>query len=156
MATVFPFNNEGKSMPKLEKTIFIAANVEKVFAFMSEPNNLLEIWPSLLEVTNVQPQPTGGCCYDWVYKMAGRRFKGQTETSEFILNRRMVNRSVDGILGTIIISCQPEDGGTWLNFSVEYSIPEVVLTRISKSIVQQMNETEADSTLANVKTRLEN
>lgn len=143
-------------MPKLEKSILIHAKVEKVFAFMSEPSNLLEIWPSLLEVTNVQPQPTGGCCYDWVYKMAGRRFKGQTETSEFILNQRMVNRSVDGILGTIIIVCQPEDGWTWLKFSVEYRIPEVILNRISKSIVQQMNENEADSTLANVKTRLEN
>jgi uncharacterized membrane protein len=143
-------------MPKIEKSILIDAKVEKVFAFMSEPSNLVEIWPSLLEVKNVQPQPTGGCCYDWVYKMAGRRFKGQTETSEFILNRRIVNRSVDGVLGTIIISCQPEDGGTWLRFSVEYSIPDVLLNRITKSIVQQMNENEADSTLANVKTRLEN
>ena len=58
-------------MPKIEKTIFIAAPPEKVFSFMVDPGNLIEIWPSLLELRNVQPLPTGGYCFDWTYKMDG-------------------------------------------------------------------------------------
>ena len=50
-------------MAKIEKTITINAPVEKVFGYVSEPTNLPEIWPSLVEVTDVQPLPNGGKSY---------------------------------------------------------------------------------------------
>jgi uncharacterized protein YndB with AHSA1/START domain len=53
-------------MAKIEKSILINAPVEKVFAFTAEPNNLLEIWPSMLEIKNVESVPNGGRRYDWV------------------------------------------------------------------------------------------
>ena len=78
-------------MPKIEKSIFIGMPLEKIFGFMAEPSNLLEIWPSLLEVRNVQPLPNGGYLYDWTYKMAGMRFEGQAEWTEFVKDRRIVD-----------------------------------------------------------------
>jgi len=44
-------------MAKSEKTITINAPVEKVFSYIEGGTNLPEIWPSLVEVTDVQRLP---------------------------------------------------------------------------------------------------
>jgi hypothetical protein len=46
------------------------APVNKIFTFMAEPNNLPEIWPSLLEVKDVEFLPNGGSSYNWGYQLA--------------------------------------------------------------------------------------
>jgi len=35
---------------KMNKSIFINAKVEKVFAYVEDPSNLPEVWPSMAEV----------------------------------------------------------------------------------------------------------
>jgi uncharacterized protein YndB with AHSA1/START domain len=53
------FQKGGENMAKVEKSVTIKANVEKVFDFMADPRNLPEVWPSMVEVRDVQPSPTG-------------------------------------------------------------------------------------------------
>ncbi|HEX9618072.1 MAG TPA: SRPBCC family protein [Anaerolineales bacterium] len=142
-------------MAKIEKSIFINAPLEKVFAFMAEPNNLPEIWPSLLEVKNVQPLPNGGYCYEWVYKMAGMRFEGQAEWTEFVKNARIVDKNESGIPSTFVWTYQPEDGGTRISVSVEYSLPGAILGKLAEPVIHKMNEHESDTILANLKARME-
>ena len=43
-------------MAKVEKEVIINAPLEKVFSYVSEPGNLLEFWPSLIEIEE-QPMP---------------------------------------------------------------------------------------------------
>ena len=45
-------------MVKLEKSIMIKAPVERVFSFMADPKNLPEVWPSMVEVKDIQPAPS--------------------------------------------------------------------------------------------------
>jgi len=142
-------------MAKIEKSILIGAPVEKVFAFMAEPSNLLEIWPSLLEVRNVQPLPNGGYCYDWTYKMAGMRIEGQAEWTEFVKDQRIVYGNESGIPGTFVWTYRREDGGTRVSVSVEYTIPGAVLARLAEPIIHKMNEHESETILANLKARME-
>jgi uncharacterized membrane protein len=142
-------------MAKIEKSIVIDAPVEKVFTFMAEPNNLLEIWPSLLEIRNVEPLPNGGYCYDWTYKMAGLRFEGRAEWIEFVKDRRVVDRNEGGIPSTFVWTYQPEGAGTRVTMRVDYSIPGAAVGRLAEPIIQKMNEHEAGTILANLKTRME-
>ena len=142
-------------MAKIEKSIFINASVEKVFDFMLEPTNILEIWPSMLEVKNVQSLPNGGYRYDWVYKMAGMRFEGQTETTEVIQNQRVVAENESGIPSTFIWTYQPEDGGTRVTVNVDYTIPGAALGKLAEPIIHKMNEHEGETLLANLKARME-
>jgi len=142
-------------MAKIEKSIFINASVEKVFDFMLEPTNILEIWPSMLEVKNVQSLPNGGYRYDWVYKMAGMRFEGQTETTEVIQNQRVVAKNESGIPSTFIWTYQPEDGGTRVTVNVDYTIPGAALGKLAEPIIHKMNEHEGETLLANLKARME-
>ncbi len=142
-------------MAKVEKTITINAPVEKVFDYIDQPTNLPEIWPSLMEIKDVQTLPNGGHTDRWVYKMAGMRFEGTTEGIEHVTNQRIVSKTKGGVKSTQTWVFQPEAGGTKVTFEVEYNIPIPVLGKLAEAIVVKMNDREGDSILANLKTRME-
>ena len=142
-------------MAKITKMIIINAPVEKVFEFMSNPGNLPEIWPSMVEVKDIKPAPSGGHSYSWVYKMAGMRFEGASDTTEFIANRRTVDKSTKGINSTFVWQYEPANGGTKLTVEVEYVVPVPLLGKLAESIIIKQNEHEADALLANLKARME-
>jgi uncharacterized membrane protein len=142
-------------MAKLVKSIVIGAPVEKVFAFMENPANLPEIWPSMVEVKNLQPAPAGGYNYDWAYKMAGVRLEGASETVEHVPNQLLVDRTTKGIDSEFHWTFQAEGAGTKLTVEVEYKVPIPVLGKLAESIIVKQNDKEADTLLANLKARME-
>ncbi len=143
-------------MAKIEKSIIIDAPVEKVFEFMVDPANLPEIWPSLVEVKDVKQTPEGvGSSYRWVYKMAGMRFEGETETIEYVPNQKVVVKDKGGIEATRTVTFQPENGGTKYTTSAEYTVPIPLLGKLAEAFILRQNEHEADMVLANLKDRME-
>jgi uncharacterized protein YndB with AHSA1/START domain len=142
-------------MAKLVKSISIEAPVDQVFAYMSEPTNQVEIWPSIIEVSEVKRLPDGGYTHDWVYKMAGVRLKGSTRTLEFVPNRRFVEKTRGGLDSTLTWTFEPEDGGTRLTVETEYKVPIPVLGRMAEALILKMNEQEGELVLANLKARME-
>lgn len=142
-------------MSKIEKSLLINAPVEKVFDFMSKPENLPQIWPSLQEVRNVQPLPNGGYTYDFTYKMTGFRVEGHAEWIEFIKNQRIVDQAKSEIPSTFAWSYQTENGGTRVSLKVDYTVPGAILSKLAEPIIHKMNEHEADTVLANLKARME-
>jgi uncharacterized membrane protein len=142
-------------MAKLEQSITIQAPVDRVFAYISEPVNQVEIWPSMVEVTDVKRLPDGGYTHSWVYKMAGVRLKGSTRTVEFVPNQRFVEETKGGIDSIFTRTFEPEDGGTRLTVVTEYKVPIPVLGRMAEAIVVKMNEREGELVLVNLKARME-
>ena len=142
-------------MAKIEKTITINAPVEKVFAYASDPTNLPEFWPSIVEIKDVQQLPSGGRSFGWVYKMAGMRFEGTSEDTEYVANQRSVTENKGGIRSTIAWTYQPEAGGTRLTTVTEYTVPIPLLGRLAEAFIVRLNENEAELLLANLKARME-
>ena len=142
-------------MAKIEKTITINAPVEKVFGYWEEPTNRPEVWPSLVEVKDVERLPSGGARHRWVYKMAGVRFEGTSEDTEVIANQRVVSKSKGGIESTITWTFQPEAGGTKLTVEVEYTVPVPLLGKLAEAFIVKQNEREAELILANLKAKME-
>ena len=141
-------------MVKIMKTTTIEAPPEKVFGYL-EPMHLPEIWPSMVEVKDVEKLPDGGWRYRWVYKMAGIHFKGESETVEIVPNERRVDKTKGGIESTFIWTFKPEDGHTRVELEVDYTVPVPVLGKLAEPFVAKMNEREAETVLANLKDRLE-
>jgi uncharacterized protein YndB with AHSA1/START domain len=141
-------------MATVKKTIAIKAPVEKVFGFVSEPTHLPEIWPSLMEVTDVKRLPNGGTKNRWVYKMAGVRLKGTSEDVEHVMNQRLVSKTEGGTKSTQTWTFQPEGGETKVTFEVEYTMPIPVLGKLAEAVIVKMNEHEGDLVLANLKARM--
>ncbi|MDP3047121.1 MAG: SRPBCC family protein [Chloroflexota bacterium] len=143
-------------MAKITRTITINAPVEKVFGYMTDPTNLPEIWPSMVEVKDAKLLPEHvGSSFAWVYKMAGMRFKGSSEVTEHVTSQRQVTKSTKGIQSMFVWTYQPEGGGTKLTVDLEYTIPVPLLGKLAEAFIVKLNEHEADVLLANLKARME-
>jgi len=143
-------------MAKITRTFTINAPVEKVFSFAADnPANLPKIYPSLIEVKDIKPSPAGGYNFSWIYKMAGMRFEGATETIEYITNQRIVTKSTKGIKTTSVYTYEPEDGGTKITSETEYTVPVPLLGKLAETIILKLNENETNAVIANLKALME-
>ena len=140
-------------MATIKSSITINAPLEKVFEY-TKPENLPEIWPSLVEVKNVKELPSGGYSWDFVYKMAGVKFNGSSKHVEYVENDHTVAQST-GIDSTITWSYEAMAGGTRMTSLTEYKIPVPLLGKVAEAFIVKINENESETTLANVKARLE-
>ena len=140
-------------MATIESTITISAPVEKVFEY-TKPENLPEIWPSLVEVKNIKELANGGYSWDWMYKMAGMNFNGSSEHVEYVENEYTVAKST-GIESTITWKYESVSGGTKMTALTEYKIPVPLLGKVAEAFIVKMNENESETILANLKARLE-
>jgi len=139
---------------KIEKSITINAPVEEVFAYVEDPMNELEYLPSLVAVKDVTGQGVGAH-HRWTYKMAGLRFEGETTVTEYIPNEWMVVETKGGIVSTWSWTFTPEDGGTKLDLTLEYTVPIPVLGKLGEALVLKQNEREAGQAMVNIKAKLE-
>jgi ligand-binding SRPBCC domain-containing protein len=76
-------------MAKFQKSIQISTPVEKVFDYLLNPDNLLEIWPNLVDVKVIKHTSNGELSsYNWNYKIAGmtpgtlQKSLGEDQTGE--------------------------------------------------------------------------
>ena len=142
-------------MRKAGGSITINAPIKKIFDYIKESTNQPEIWPSLMEIKDVQQLPDGKTKNRWVYKMAGIRFEGTSEDVEVVTNERIVSKTKGGVESTQMWMFQPEGDGTKVTFEVEYTVPIAVLGKLAEAIIVKMNEHEGEVILANLKTRME-
>ncbi|MFC1922805.1 SRPBCC family protein [Chloroflexota bacterium] len=142
-------------MAIVTKTININAPVEKIYSYIQVPNNLLEIWPSMIEVKDIQPLPNGGNKYGWVYKMAGMRFEGLSEDTEIVTNQRAVSKTEGGIDSEITWEFQQVEEGTNVSLKAEYTVPIPLIGKLAEAAIVKLNDNEGDAILANLKARME-
>lgn len=143
-------------MASIRRSIRIDAPVEAVFEFVTHPENLVEIWPSLLAVKNVQHAEDGAQSFDWTYKMAGVKFRGHADTTAVEPNKREILHNESGIPATFSWSYQPTGRNeTTVTLEVDYEIPGKILRALAEPFVARLNEREAETLLSNLKTRLE-
>jgi len=142
-------------MRKIAKSVMIDAPVERVYDYLTRPMNLPDIWPSLIDVENVDREADGSHSFDWTYKMAGIRFHGHSNTTEVAPNRLVVAHNESGIPSTFRYEYGSKDGGTHLRLEIEYEVPGKVLDKLAEPIIARINEREAETLLNNLKEMME-
>ena len=140
---------------KLVKSITLKSPIAKVFAYLEEPVNLPEIWPSLIDADAVERIPNGGTRLLWVYKLIGMRLEGTGETTEYLPNQKMMFKIKGGIEGTVTWVLQPKPGGTKVTFEAECTVPVRLLSRVTGAFIARGCEREAELILLNLKDRME-
>jgi uncharacterized membrane protein len=146
---------EVQIMVSVQKTITVNAPVEQVYDYVTNPANMPEVWPSLVEIKDVAPLPDGGHQYRWVYKMAGMRFEGNGRNTDLTPPQRVVAINEGGIESKLDWTFAAAEGGTTVNLDVEYTVPLPLLGRLAEAIIVRQNEREMELLLANLKARLE-
>lgn len=142
-------------MTEVRTTVSIDAQPEDVFAYMDDPHNQVEITPSLTEVRDIEELPNGGKRLGYTYQMAGVGLDGTMETTEYEPAERVVFEMTGAIDGTIEWTFETENGTTRVTYTAEYDLPVPVLDRVVEPFAVRYNERELETTLANLKTRLE-
>jgi uncharacterized protein YndB with AHSA1/START domain len=137
-----------------ERSITIDQPIETVFEYIADPMHLLPVWPGLVEIKNVKKLPAGGYTFGYVYYMAGKRFEGLAEYSEFVPQSRIVCKLAGGIEGTLTFKFQPVGKQTTLYFAVAYTIPTPLLEqfKLPEPAFKELSVHEIDCLLANLKT----
>ena len=145
-------------MEEIFKEIIVNTSLEKVFKYVENPSNWPEFWPSLIKVTDLQPLSDGGYRAKFEYKMAGRRFKGVGEFTDYAPNDWFVVTTKDGISSKITFTFRtfnekPQSSQTRVTLTIEYTIPIPLLGKIAEIAVRQMNEQEIGLVLSNLQAR---
>lgn len=142
-------------MHRVKKSIEIKAPVARVWEYLTTPQNWPGIWPSMIEVSNVERKADGWHKFDWVYKMAGLHFKGHAEPVRFEQNKYFEMKNEGGIPATFRWTYEARGNGTLINVEIEYDLPMPVLGRLAEAVVTKLNDREMTSVLENAKTAIE-
>ena len=142
-------------MAKVDKEVWIEAPLEKTFGYISKPSNLLEVWPSLMDIRDVQSLPNGGYSLRWLYKMLGMRFHGSAEYTQIIPNQFFVVETKGGINSTISWTVRSREKKTRVTLTIDYTVPIPLLGKLAEAIVLNMNDHEGDLIMTNLQNILE-
>jgi len=143
-------------MKKITRTVEIKAPVQRVYDFLTQPENLPSIWPNMVSVSNVTVAANGSHDFDWIYKMAGLHFKGHAETLEAVPGKLVRMRNQRGIPSTFVWTYEGLNGsGTRLTVAVEYEIPTPIIGKIAEALLVKLNERDCENLLANLKDAME-
>ncbi|HEY95900.1 MAG TPA: SRPBCC family protein [Dehalococcoidia bacterium] len=145
-------------MEKINKEIIVNTSIEKVFKYVENPINWLEFWPSIIDITDLQPLPDGGYRAKFEYKMAGRRFKGEGKFTDYAPNNWFVVTTKGGISSKITFTFRTfneklRSSQTRVTLTIEYTIPIPLLGKIAEIVIRKMNDQEIELVMANLRAR---
>jgi uncharacterized membrane protein len=142
-------------MKQVKKTIRINAPASRVYEHLTRPANLVEIWPNMVEVTNVKRAPDGANSFDWVYKMVGVRFHGHCDTVRADQNRSIELENKIGIKSHFRFTFAGRDDTTDLTLDADYEVPIPLIGKVAEKFLVKLNERDMETLLANLKERVE-
>jgi carbon monoxide dehydrogenase subunit G len=142
-------------MQRLHATIEINASAEAVFDYVTHPENLPHVWPSMASVSNVERRADGSHSFDWLHKVGPLRVKGHGETERVEANRLCVVNNTGGIESTFRWTLEPNGASTRLDVDVSYAVPTPIVGRIAEGVVAKHTEHEMSDVLKKIKAALE-
>lgn len=142
-------------MIEVNGSVQVDAPVSEVFAFMDEPENQAVITPSLSDVETVARLDNGGKRATYTYTMAGISLEGEVAATTYEPNERIVFEMSGDLSGTIEWSFDEAAGITVVSYTATYEVPIPVGKAAAEPFVRRYNERELETTLQNLKTRIE-
>lgn len=144
-------------MSTISKTVSIKADSKVVIDYVSNVKNHPAFIPPLKSVDAVEgDERDAGTDWDWVFEMGGVELHGKSYTTEYKEGELFKYRTDGGIKSEFTYAVSPEENGTKLSITVEYGVPESVLGKIADaSVIEKLNEEQADAAAANIKAILE-
>lgn len=140
-------------MAAITRKITISAPLDKVFSFVTSPDNWTKYVTSLVDVRDLSsPKVEKGTTFAWQYRMLGINFGGKGTVTENVINEKFGMKMEGGFPITENYAFRKVDGGTELSVEVIYETPSKILQAVSKSgLVEKLNQKEADGVLEKIK-----
>lgn len=145
-------------MARITKKITINSPVEKVFQFVTSPDNWTKYVTSLTNVHDISSQNVEpGTTFSWEYRMLGMTFGGKGRVTENVKNSKFGMKMEGGFpIQEDYVFTSADGKGTDLTVEISYDIPGRIMSTVSKSsVVEKLNQKEADGVLDKIKTLCE-
>jgi ligand-binding SRPBCC domain-containing protein len=144
-------------MATITKSVVINAPLEKVFDFVSSPDNWTRYVTSLVKVDNLSDIPIKpGTTFNWTYRILGMDFDGEGRVLEYEKNQKFSMRMEGAFPITETYIFEGDDKRTTLTVNIEYELPGKLLGVLAdRMVVEKLNIKEADTVLDKVKTLCE-
>ncbi|MDR5672368.1 SRPBCC family protein [Halalkaliarchaeum sp. AArc-GB] len=139
----------------MSESIEIETPIEQVFEYLDDPHNHVEVTPSLSSVRNVDPLENGGKRLEFTYGMAGIGIDGELVQTVHDPPRRLRFDMRGKLDGEIDLELAETGGVTRMTYTGTYEIPGRVLSSVAEPFVRRYNERELQTTLEDLKSRLE-
>jgi len=136
-------------MATIERSFFVKASPERVFAFLEDHANDPQWLPGLVNSRNFTGQGTG-YQWEWTFKMAGFSFDGTGQILEHEPPRRHVVETRGGMTSTWAWTLAPEGDGTRASLRLDYTVPVAILGKLAEKLLLGQNEKSADQATANL------
>jgi carbon monoxide dehydrogenase subunit G len=143
-------------MAKVTRKFTVKRKPEAVIDYLSDVENHPAFIPPLKSVANIAGDPKRkGTRWDWTFVMAGVEINGKAETSDYQAGKRYSFKTT-GIDSSFIYTVEAAGGGSQVTADVVYEVPQGVLAKIAdKTVVERMNERDADKAAQSLKTILD-
>ena len=142
-------------MARIKKSITIDAPVEKVFEYLSIPENMMEWWPNVIAIRDVAGSGEGQS-WSFDYKMIGLRFTSKARVTASSVNADRFVESKGGISAKWRWYFRSVGTRTHLRWVMDYTIPVPVLGKVGEALILRRNERVARFAMVNIKERMEN
>lgn len=144
-------------MATISRTIHINSPIDKVFQFITTPANWPKYVASLTDVRNFSSEKLEpGTTFSWEYRMLGMTFAGKGRVTANVENSRFGMKMEGGFPIQEDYMFISVNSGTDLTIEISYDIPGKIMSTISKSsVVEKLNQKEADGVLEKLKTLCE-
>lgn len=134
----------------------INAPIEKVFEFVTNPNNIPLVLPGLIENTNIPELPIKvGDKFNFKYLMFGIVIEGLTTIDKIESPNVYDYSTYSGISSHWKESLSSNNGGTHFTLDVEYEPPQSWIEKIKINIIKNMNIKTCENFLHNINSVLE-
>ena len=142
-------------MVSVADDIVIDASPEAVFDYLDQPANHRAITPAISAISNVEPLDNGGKELDFTYRLVAVPLSGHLVQTIHEPPHRHRFEMTGGLSGELGFEIESVDDGSRVTYSAEYAVPGHVISRVVEPFVRRYNESELESTLANLKAALE-
>lgn len=142
-------------MPTFEHTIEIAAPIDHVFAFGTDPENWQRTTPSLTDVDVVE-ETDDGLRLTATWRMLGKSIEGDMEFEVVEPNEHTVTRfDSPGMTGELHYRFSETDHGTTVVQSADYEFGDSLLERILEPVAKRYNKRQFENSLRTSKELIE-
>jgi carbon monoxide dehydrogenase subunit G len=143
-------------MAKVSRSFQVKSKPAAVIDYIADVENHPAFIPPLKSVANIVGDPKRkGTRWDWTFVMSGVEINGKAETADYQPGKRYSFKTT-GIDSTFSYSVEAAEGGSRVTADVVYEVPPGVLAKVAdKTVVERMNERDADRAAQNLKTILD-
>lgn len=140
----------------IKQSTRIHAPQNEVFAFVTNPQNLPQWMPNIVDVKNIAGPEGSGRSWDFDYAFAGTHHHGRSFFTEYEQDKRVGVKTEGDLSMDWHFRFDPEGDSTLLNVEIDYEMPGKLLAKIEAPLLRRLHENDGRHALENLKAHLEN